>query len=141
MKFASLILGFFVATPLWATQVDLTCFAKAYVCTTTQNGYSCAWQTRQPSYEATLDLVQDPNYPNQDFPYQVFRAKYEASVDNHKLTLDFFYSDHDLTHPLKVYANLNARTVMAETSGTDRIDIALRNQNYGRGFICTTLIK
>jgi hypothetical protein len=140
MRIAILLWAALAGAPLWAMQLNLTCFAKTYVCTTGPNGYSCSWQTVTPSYQATLDLVRDPNYPSADFPYEVYRARYQTTYDNHQLTLDVFYSDHDMTHPMKVYANLNARTVMAETTGSDQIDIALRNQNYGRGFICTNFL-
>ena len=126
-----------VSASVSALQVDLTCYAKAWVCYGGTNGTNCAWQTLSPNYPARLQLVRDANSPTTEYPYQVYYSRYQTAVDNHFLTLDIYYSDRDLNRPMKVYANLNAGSVMAESSGTDQIDVALRNNTFGRGFICT----
>jgi hypothetical protein len=137
MKFLIMLSTLLFSAPLWALQVEVNCFSKFYQCAAGPGGMNCQWRTNPTPYGGILDMARDPAYPNPSFPYQVWRTQYHASYDGHVLTLDFVYSDHDLLHPLKVYANLNARTVMAETTGSDQIDIALRNQNYGRGFLCS----
>ncbi|MBX3020679.1 MAG: hypothetical protein KF799_03310 [Bdellovibrionales bacterium] len=123
------------ATPAFAMQVEVTCFPKAYSC----NAFGCGWQTIPTPMSRNLDLIRDINFPNSDFPYEVWRARMQTQYDGHLLTLNITYTSQDLLHPLNVYANLNARSVIAETSGQNQIDVSLRNANYGRGFICSNI--
>lgn len=138
MKALLLFASFALGLPVWASQVDFTCHSKFYQCNPAPDGsYYCQWQTNLTEIHARVDLTPDPNYPNPSYPYHVSRARFWTTYDNHTLTLDIVSSDHDQVHPLQISAHLDARTVIAESSGTDQVDVALRNQNYGRGFFCT----
>lgn len=138
MRLAILLGAFLMSAPTWAMQVSLTCFAKAYACGPDQNGqYVCDWVTLNPSYQDAVPLVKDNRFPSAQYPYNVYRARYQNAIDNHFLTIDFVWSDQDANHPLMAYGALDAGTVVAETSGMDRIDVSLHNQNFGRGFLCT----
>lgn len=122
-----LVLGGFSAT---AAQVTFKCSPKAFSCG--PNG-DCGWNEMYEGVPTTIVLDQDNN------DQEISRARYQTMIDGHQLTLDFRYNQANQERPLRVSAYLGATNVMAESSGSDRVDIALRNNTYGRGFTCTNI--
>lgn len=110
-----------------AFEVSFKCSPKAYACTP---GGACRWTEMYQGIVTTVRL--DRDLSDRD----VYRARYQSYLDNHQLTLDFRYDEKSTNRPLRVNAYLGATNVMAESSGTNTIDIALRNNVFGRGFNC-----
>jgi hypothetical protein len=132
MKFVFSVLLAFVGAQAFAMDVTVDCSPKFYACTLN----SCSWQAQTAVPSTRVVLTKDPNYPNKDYPFEIYRGTFRANYDNHVLTLDILYRDAVKSKPLTVHAMLSTTTVAAETSGTDSIDVSLRNGNYGRGFNC-----
>lgn len=126
-----LAIGLLFSSSAFATNVNVTfeCSPKAYSC----GPAGCAWTVFNGQL-TTISLSQDLNFPN-----DVWRARYVTSYDNHHLTLDFTYTSQDRKNPLSVKAYLGTSGVMAESSGSRVVDIALRNNTYGRGFYCNRI--
>jgi hypothetical protein len=120
-----LALGGFSAA---AVEVSFKCSPKAFSCAP---GGDCRWTEMYEGVLTTVRLDQDDLNPG------VHRARYQSMIDGHQLTLDFRYNEENQNNPLKVNAYLGAANVMAESSGNDRVDVALRNNNYGRGYVCS----
>ncbi|NJL25839.1 MAG: hypothetical protein HC902_12150 [Calothrix sp. SM1_5_4] len=112
-------------------KVSFTCRAKAFQCRPVSGGSSCLWSVEAHAPETYLNLISDQGYPN-----AIYRARYRSVYDNHVLTLDIIYNPQNEYRPFRISANLDAGSVMAESSSRENIDISLRNQNYGRGFTC-----
>lgn len=130
----AILLSLTAVPAAFAGQVEVTCFQKYYDC---RPGGFCGWNTIGQPIQRVVDLFRDTRYPSSDFPYEVFRGQMRTSFDRHDLTLDFLQTTQDQLNPLKVFATLDAGSVLAESSSTSTIDIALRNGSYGRGFLCT----
>jgi|GEM_PF-6949615 len=113
-----------------AVEVSFKCSPKAFACA--PNGV-CGWSEIHPGVLTTIALAPD------SFDNEIYRARYQTMVDGHQLTLDFRYNEQNEVRPLRVNAYLGVTNVMAESSGTNMIDIALRNNNYGRGYTCTQI--
>lgn len=110
-----------------AVEVSFKCSPKAFACS--PNGV-CKWSELYAGIITTITL--DRDVADRD----LYRARYQSNLDNHQLTLDFRYSEKNMSRPLRVNAYLGSTNVMAESSGTNSIDVALRNNVYGRGFNC-----
>lgn len=121
-----------VSVPALAKQVEVVCTTKAYVCSTTD----CRWITTASPAPALVTMYRDPNFPKEGSPYELWYANYQISYDRHLLTLKMEVKDFGTTRPVTVRASLDAGNVIAEATGQDAVEISLRNQNYGRGFIC-----
>lgn len=125
----SLLLAFGGSAAL-AHEVSFKCSPKAFNCG--PNG-ACNWSEMYEGVVTTIPLDEDMN------DQEIHRARYQTMLDGHQLTIDFRYNEGNQNRPLRVNAYLGATNVMAETSGTDKIDVALRNNTYGRGFVCTNI--
>lgn len=121
---ASLIFG----TSAYAKTVTFSCGPKVYQCYDSGNGPMCNWLFLASSIY-TMPLVMDSG---PILPTSVWRATYRNVIDNHFLTLNVAYDGE-----ISLNASLDARNVVAETSGNISIDVALRNHYYGRGFFCS----
>lgn len=119
-----LVCGGFSAS---AAEVSFKCSPKSFACTP---GGACRWTEMFEGIVTTVRLERDLS------DRDIYRARYQSVLDNHQLTLDFRYDEKSVNRPLRVNAYLGATNVMAESSGTNSIDIALRNNNFGRGFNC-----
>lgn len=117
------------ASPALAFEVSFKCSPKAFGC----GPGGCGWNQIYEGVTTTIVLDQD------GADQQIHRARYQTMFDGHQLTLDFRYDEGNQERPLKVNAYLGATNVMAESSGAERVDVALRNNNYGRGFLCTNM--
>lgn len=135
--FILLCLGFSFGA--FAKQVAVQCHPKAYACIQTPLGLDCRWQTTAQGAEVIVQLNRDANYPNAHYPYEVWRGQYYETYDGHALNLDLVYSTENPRNPVTVNASLTTPSVTAESSGKKSVDVALRNQNYGRGFICPSI--
>lgn len=111
-----------------AVEVQFKCSPKAFSC----NGNFCGWTQLYDGAPINLRLGREVN--NREF----WAGRYQTILDGHQLTLDFRWNERT-NRPVQTWAYLGAPTVMAETSGTTRIDIALRDNTYGRGFECTSI--
>lgn len=118
-----------------AKQVEVTCSTKAYAC----GSGGCTWVKTGTTAPFMVAMYKDPSYPNKDFPYEVFRANYQASYDRHFLTLKMEVHSLDPFTPVYVDAVLDAGSVFAEASAQGSLDIGIRNHNYGRGFDCSSI--
>lgn len=110
-----------------ALTAELTCQPKIYRC-----GFNgCDWQLLNGEPVGYVDLELDAND-------EVWRGRYVTGIDGHTLSLDLSYSEGS-QGPVRVQGSLITNGVTADTSGAGRVDIALRNQNYGRGFFCRSI--
>ncbi len=131
-----------LAAPLAASakQVEVQCTPKAYSCYNSPEGYVCRWNPLSGGAPALVQAYRDPNYPKQGDDFELYRSRYRSSVDRHELTVDMefkvFFDGR--SQPNFMRATLDAGSVIAEATGIDRIDISLRNHNYGRGYICNS---
>lgn len=128
----SLLFSALASLPVLAKQVEVVCTTKAYVCSTTD----CRWITTASPTPALVTMFRDPNFPKEGSPYELWYANYQNSYDRHFLTLKMEVKDYGTRRPVQVKASLDAGNVIAESTGENSIEIGLRNQNYGRGFIC-----
>ena len=118
-----------------AKQVELACATKAYTCS---GPGGCRWVVTGTPTPVLMSMYRDPNYPNKDAPYELYRATYHSNYDSHLMTLEMEVKTIDPFQPVMVKATLDAGSVLAEASGQNEMDIALRNHSYGRGFSCTS---
>jgi hypothetical protein len=130
MKTVFILMLAMTAFSAQAVDVTFKCSPKAFQC---QPNGVCQWFEMYEGVTTTIVLDQD------NFDREIYRARYQSLLDGHQLTLDFRYDHTHPTQPLRVNAYLGATNVMAETSGSNKIDVALRNNNYGRGFNCTQI--
>lgn len=135
MKILMLIAALVAAQTVFAKEVEVNCVAKAYACDTG----SCGWYAASSPNPDTVTLLRDPNYPKDGAPYEIWRATYRAAYDRHQLTLNLEVKDYGTSQPVTVFAKLDAGSVIAESTSLNSADIGLRNQNYGRGFTCTSI--
>lgn len=119
----------------FAKQVELACSTKAYSCSSPGG---CGWYPTGHQTPVMLPMFRDPNYPNKDAPYELYRATYQTSYDRHLLTLVMEVKSLDPFQPVTVKATLDAGNVVAEASGQNQMEISLRNHNFGRGYSCTS---
>ncbi len=135
-----LIVLAFMSSAASAKVVEVTCSKKAYGCWNSTEGVVCRWVSMDDAVPVQIQMYRDPNFPKEDLPWEVYRAVYQNTYDRHFLTVNVEYRVLEgLRDPISVKASLNAGTVIAEASGRDRIEIGLRNANYGRGFICNSI--
>lgn len=82
----------------------------------------------------------DPNFPKEEFGYDLYHSQYQTSVDRHvlRLNMEFKVYPDNRSEIGFVRATLDAGSVIAEASGYEHIDISLRNNNYGRGYVCSS---
>ncbi|NJM09563.1 MAG: hypothetical protein HC883_01285 [Bdellovibrionaceae bacterium] len=118
-----------VAASASAMEVSLHCTPKAYSCLNGPKGPECSWAKLGRGFSTTVPLTQDLNNPD------VWRGRYQDNIDGHILTLNFRFNENGL-QPLRVDAYLAVSNVLGETTGTNSVEIALRNNVYGRGFNC-----
>lgn len=123
------------ATSASAKQVELMCSTKAYTC---GGPGGCGWVITGTQVPVLLPMFRDPNYPNKDAPYELYRATYQTNYDRHFMTLVMEVKTLDPFQPVTVRATLDGGNVFAEAAGQNQMDIALRNHNFGRGFSCTS---
>jgi hypothetical protein len=133
MKFVFSVLLALAGAQAFAKDVTVDCSPKFYACSANY----CSWQAQTAIPSTSVVLTKDPNYPNKDYPFEIYRGTFRANYDNHVLTLDILLREAVKSNPLTVHAMLSTTNVAAETSGTDSIDVSLRNGSYGRGFNCT----
>lgn len=133
MRFLICLFLFTISFASSALDVSFKCTGKAFTCYNGPAGYECRWNPIFEGPTLTLPLKPDEVDPNRGWAY------YQTNLDGHQLTLDFRYNQANRLQPLKVKAYLAASNVMAESSGTESIDIALRNNSYGRGFVCSPI--
>lgn len=119
-----------------AVEISVGCQTKAWRCIPNMG---CQWVDTSTVRESRMILRRDPRFPNDRYPYEVWRGQYRDQYDNHFLTIDITYTDQDTRNPLTLFARLDSGGVSAETSGLDRIDIGLHNATYGRGFFCPSI--
>lgn len=132
MKAFFILFSALVSIPALAKQVEIVCTTKAYVCSSTD----CRWITTAQPNPALVTMFRDPNFPKEGSPYELWYATYRNNYDRHQLTLNMTVKDYGSTRPVTVKASLDAGNVTADATGQDSIEIGLRNQNYGRGFVC-----
>jgi len=116
-----------------AMEVTVKCTPKAYGCYNGPAGPECKWADLGEGLPVTVVLNQTLHRP------EVWRGRYQTNLEGHFLTLDFVYNEDLRNRPLRVNAFLATATVMAETTGTNSVEIALRNNTYGRGFTCNQI--
>ncbi len=133
MKFFIALLLSTAGFSAFAHEADVNCTPKAYSC----GGNFCGWQNGVDIPATKVIFEQDMNFPNAHYPYEVWRGSYRMNYDGHLLTLNLLFSTRDKRNPITVNAYLSTPNVIAESSGTKTIDVALRNGNYGRGFYCS----
>lgn len=123
-----IILATLFAGPAMAMDLGVTCDSKAYSCYRGPSGAECAWRktSTTPQYRVIMGLDKDG----------VWRSNLNLNYDGHLMVMDFVYDPTQDHMPLRTFARLEARNVMAETSGSHFVDIALRNHGYGRGLEC-----
>lgn len=133
------------AVPAGARQAKVLCTTKAYSCLQTPDGsFECGWRNTSDRFETRLTLIKNKNYPNPEHPYEVWQTVFSPFYDGHQLHLRITNKlskdkNGKETSSLQLRARLDTPNVSAETSGNRSIDIALRNDNYGRGFYCPTI--
>lgn len=128
------------AAGAFAKQVEVTCTPKAYSCYNAPEGYVCRWNNLSGGIPAMARAFRDPNYPKEGSDFELYRAQYKTSIDRHTLTLNMefkvFADNSSATNVIR--ATLDAGSVVAEATGVERVDISLRNNNYGRGYTCSS---
>ncbi len=124
----------------WAKQVEVQCTPKAYSCYNSPEGYVCRWNNLSGGAPALAQAFRDPNYPKEGANFELYRAHYQTSIDRHALTLsmEFKVFADNSNAPHMIRATLDAGSVIAEASGLEQVDISLRNNNYGRGYYCSS---
>ncbi len=123
-----------------AKQVEVQCTPKGYSCYNVQEGPVCRWNPLSGGAPALVRAFRDPNYPKEGADFEIYRSHYRTSIDRHELrvTMEFKVFADNTSQANFVRATLDAGSVIAEANGIDRIDISLRNNNYGRGYTCTS---
>ncbi len=111
-----------------AKELAVTCDAKAYGCYRAPGGTECSWSVTSRTPEFRVIMSEDRQ--------GVWRANLNLSYDGHLMVMDFVYDETREHVPLRTFARLEASNVMAESSGSHFVDVALRNHNYGRGLEC-----
>lgn len=118
-----------------AVHVEMQCATKAYTC----NGFNgCGWVPTANPAALVVPMYKDPGYPNKDAPYEVYRATYLRNYDHHRLTLMMEVRSPDPGSPVYVQAKLDGGNVYAEATAKEQLEIGIRGNNYGRGFICSS---
>ncbi len=125
--------GLGLSGSVFAATVNFTCGPKVFGCSGPPmpggNG-GCQWRYLGGS-TYTLPMSPAPLPPNPGSK-SAWSAVYRDAIDGHYLTVEMLY-DGKMT----LSGTLNAQTVIAESSGVDWMDLSVRNQNYGRGFVCS----
>ena len=131
MKSLMILLLTLVGASASATSMEVSfqCSPKGYDCA--PGGVDCRWSQMFEGVMTTIPMRKD----NRD----IHRARYQTNLDGHQLTVDFLYDEKNQDEPLRVNAYLAVSNVMAESSGVDKIDVALRNNTFGRGFVCSNI--
>lgn len=111
-----------------ALTAELNCQPKVLRC---GNG-GCDWQLLNGEAIGYVDLEFDSND-------EVWRGRYVTGIDGHTLSLRLSYTGDGSEGAVRVNGSLITTGVTADTSGVGRIDIALRNQSYGRGYFCRSI--
>lgn len=134
----SAMISLAVSHAVSAKQVEVQCTPKAYSCYNSAEGYVCRWNPLGSGAPRLVQAYRDPNYPKQGSDFELYYSRYNNVVDGHTLTLmmEFKVFADNSSQPNQIRAVLDAGSVIAEATGLDRIDISLRNNNYGRGFNC-----
>lgn len=133
------ILTFTAALMAWsaqAKQVEVLCSTKAYSC---NNISGCGWVPTSNAMPMMMPMFKDPNYPNKDAPYELFRATHQVNYDRHLLTLVLEVRSTDPVQSVYAKAVLDGGNVFAEATSKDQLEIGIRNHNFGRGFSCSSL--
>lgn len=114
-----------------AKVVSFNCAAKVYGCHNGHNGVKCFWDTFEAQdYELPMRESQNASGA------PLYTARFQDSIDNHLLTLNIAWIEGQILQPLYLRAKLDAGSVVSETTGSDKIDVSLRNDRFGRGYTC-----
>lgn len=114
-----------------AHEVTVKCTPKAFSCHDGSQGRECAWYNLNSGRLRRVELRQTVANPD------IWFGRHQESVDGHHLTLDLRFDESKKHHSLRMHAHLVAANVMAEAKSVQAVDVALRNNTYGRGYKCT----
>lgn len=136
MKTIAYILLFAFAAGAQANPVaEINCQSKIYECD--RSGTHCNWVlvSGQPIGYVLLQ---------QDADGDIWRGTYIRDFDGHRLILKVRYDQQldqngQSEQSVRTSAEVWTPQVSAETTGSNRIDIGLHNQTYGRGFFCRSI--